>query len=97
MVHNCRKVRETADVADGTDESRQRRKWPYLIAALLLTPIGALSAAKGADNWCDSRLMAASDDGYENKRMSVSVLPPGVRCTGDIDTGPSESMWPIDW
>jgi hypothetical protein len=50
-------------VADRTDERKERRKWPYVVAAVLLTPIGTLVAAKGADNWCDSELMAASDGG----------------------------------
>jgi len=84
-------------MADGAHEPQGRRKWPYLVAALLLTPLGALSVAKGADNWCDSELMAASDAGYSNKQVSVSVLPPGVRCTGDIGGGRAESMWPFDW
>jgi hypothetical protein len=84
-------------MAHGGDEPGGRRMWLYVVAAaLLLLPIGALSAAKGADNWCDSKL-AAAGDGYENKRVSVSVLPPGVRCAGDIGSGRSESLWPINW
>ena len=68
-----------------------------MVAALLLAPIGALFAAKAADNWCDSVLMAAGDGGYEDKQLSVSVLPPSVRCTGDIGGDQSESLWPINW
>ena len=84
-------------MADGADEPKGRWKWSYLVAAILLTPIGALFVAKGADNWCDSELMAASDGGYQDKQLFVSVLPPGVRCEGNISSGRSESMWPIDW
>jgi|GEM_PF-4653995 len=84
-------------MADGTDEPIERRKWPYLVTAVLLALVGALVVAKGADNWCDSGLMAASDGGYSDKQISVRVLPPGVRCTGDTDGDRSESMWPINW
>jgi len=81
----------------GTDEAKKRRKWPYVVTAVLLTPIGVVIAAKGADNWCDSELMEAGDGNYQNKQLSVSALPPGVRCTGDTGGRQSESLWPINW
>jgi len=83
-------------MAGRADDPRVRRRWPYVVAALLLSPVCALSAVKGADNWCDSQLMAAGE-GYENKQVALSLLPPGVRCTGDIGDGRSERLWPIDW
>ena len=85
-------------MADTADPTARRRKWPYVVVAVLLAPIGALVLAKGADNWCDSDLMAASEDGsYSSKKLSVSLLPPGVECAGDIAGGRHESMWPINW
>ena len=42
--------------------------------------------------------MAASEDGsYSNKKLSASLLPPGVECEGDIAGGRHEIMWPINW
>ena len=84
-------------MTDGADEHNRRRRWPYVVAAVVLAPIAVLSAAPGAEGWCRSELMAAGDGGYENKQVSVRVLPPGVRCTGDIGSGSAESMWPINW
>lgn len=74
-----------------------RRRWPFVVAAIVLAPIAVLFAAQGAEGWCSAKLMSAGDGGYENKQMSVSVLPPGVLCRGDIGSRRSESMWPIDW
>lgn len=61
-------------------------------------PFGALLVVHGAHNWCSSELMAAGGGNYQNKRVSIRVLPPGVRCQGDLgDDGPFEAMWPINW
>ncbi len=85
-------------MSDTADQTRRRRKWSYVLVTILLAPIGALVLANGADNWCGSDLMAASEDGgYSDKRLSVSLLPPGVECTGDVPGGRHESMWPINW
>jgi len=85
-------------MADGADQTTRGRRWPYVVVAGFLAPIGAVVLAKGADNWCDSELMAVSEDGsYANKQLSVSLLPPAVECTGDIAGGRHESVWPIDW
>ena len=78
-------------------ETKGRRTLPYLVAGVLLAPIGALTVAKGADTWCDAELMAAGDGSYGDKQLSVSVLPPGVRCTGEIGGDETESFWPINW
>lgn len=72
-------------------------RWWLVLVAVLCSPIVLVYAAKGADNWCDSQLFAASPSGYSGKHMSPSVWPPGVRCSADIDNGRFEAWWPINW
>lgn len=74
---------------------RAHRLAAWTAALGVVIAVGVVVVGQGADQWCTNEALRRSSQGAAQS-LSLSGLPPGVRCTLTFDDSRVEVHWPFD-